>query len=258
MAIAQRAGLECVMVTGHGKGYGHSPIGKGQPPPPRNPTGHAWNAVRIDNGEWKLLDACWGAGALMNNEYRQGFNPSMFTLSNELFGLKHFPSNQGHFFRSDGQIPTWEQYMIGPTNSEKAEWYGSGTSEGINEFTFAPAEKHISVNNDNIIRFQFSKICEHWNGEKHGPGKNYLLILGIHGRGGQKDENIPLEHDGNWWWIDIKASDLGTPDQTLHLGGIKTWGDNHNPRGLTKQDFHRDLGKVGYSTEFYARWELVP
>ncbi|KAI1876936.1 uncharacterized protein JN550_001008 [Neoarthrinium moseri] len=257
-AIARRAGLECVVIGGHGKGYGHNPLQKGQAPPPRDPTGHAWNAVRIDNGEWKLLDACWGAGALMNGQYHQGFNASMFYMSNDMFGLKHFPSDSRHFYRSDGRIPTWDEYMIGPTNGEKAAWYGNGTKEGISEFTFMPAEKHLSVNSNQVIRFQFGKICEHWDGTKHGKGKNYLLVLCTKGRDGRKDENIPLEHDGFWWWLDINSVDLGAPGQQVKLGAITTWGDNKNPRGLTKQEYYQGLGKVGWSMEFYTIWELVP
>ncbi|KAI4602928.1 hypothetical protein KJ359_008148 [Pestalotiopsis sp. 9143b] len=258
MAIAQRAGLECIMVTGHGKGYGYNPLQKGQPPPRRDPTGHAWNAVRIDNGEWKLLDACWGAGALMNNVYTQGFNASMFYLSNDLFGLKHFPSDERYFFRTDRRVPTWEEYMIGPVEGEKAQVFGITSREGISEFTFAPALKHISVNSNEVVRFQFSKICEHWIGEKHGVGKNYLLVLTIHNQDGRKDENVPLENDGHWWWIDVKARDLGAPGQTLVLSGIKTWGDNQDARGLTKQEFYQKVGRVGYSTDHYVLWELVP
>lgn len=256
-AIALRAGLECVVVGGHGKGYGHKPLQKGQAPPARNPTGHAWNAVRIDKGEWKLLDACWGAGALMNNEYAAGFSPDMFYLSNELFGQRHFPSDQRHFYRSDGRIPTWEEYMIGPTDGEAAQWYGIGTREGLNQFTFSPAEMHISVNSNKVIRFQFASVCEHWVPEKHGPGKSFLYILCIHGRDGRKDENIPLETNGSWWWIDVNARDLGAPGQKLHLAGVKTWGDNHNPRGLTKQEYLSQVGRIGYSMDFYVRWELV-
>ena len=25
-------------------------------------TNHAWNAVKIDHDQWKLIDCCWGAG----------------------------------------------------------------------------------------------------------------------------------------------------------------------------------------------------
>ncbi|KAH8680936.1 hypothetical protein BX600DRAFT_428912 [Xylariales sp. PMI_506] len=256
MGIARRAGLECVLVAGHGKGYGYVPLKEGQPPPARDPTGHAWNAVQIDNGEWKLLDACWGAGSVGNQQYSKHFKPEMFCLSNELFGLKHFPQDSRYFFRSDGRVPTWEEYIVGPTKGEKAQWYSTATDEGISEFTFAPAEKHIPVANNRVVRFQFSKICEHWQGEKHGRGKNYLLVLSIHGADGRKDDLVPLETDGYWWWIDINSRDLGAPGQKVFLYGIKTFGDV-DARGMTKEQYYQKKGKVGYSLDGYVHWELV-
>lgn len=57
-AIADRAGLDCIVGGGHGKGIGHEPLKRGQRAPPADPSGHAWNAVRIDGGGWKLVDAC--------------------------------------------------------------------------------------------------------------------------------------------------------------------------------------------------------
>lgn len=57
-AIAIKAGLEAVVVGGNGKGFGYSPLKPGDPVPPYN-AGHAWNAVKIDGGEWKLIDCCW-------------------------------------------------------------------------------------------------------------------------------------------------------------------------------------------------------
>lgn len=257
-AVAQRAGLECVVVGGHGKGYGYEPLAAGQRPPPRDPSGHAWNAVRIDNGEWKLLDACWGAGHLCNDLYKQEFSPSMFSLSNELFGLKHFPKDSRHFYRSDGRIPTWEEYMIGPTKGEKAKWYSTGTQEGISEFTFSPAEKNISVYSGETIRFQFSKICEHWNPEKHGQGKNHLLMMKIHGVDGRKEDLVPLDTDGFWWWVDINARDLGAPGQNVWLYALNKL-NNKECRGLTKQEFIQAKSSGSYSMGWaiYAEWELV-
>lgn len=51
-AIALKAGMEAIVVTGHGKGFGHTALKPGERPPPPDPSGHAWNAVRIDGGEW--------------------------------------------------------------------------------------------------------------------------------------------------------------------------------------------------------------
>lgn len=259
-AIATRAGLRCVVVSGHGKGYGYVPLAAGQPPPPRNATGHAWNAVCIDGGEWKLIDACWGAGALCDRQYKKGFTPEMFYLSNDLFGLKHFPADSRHFYRSDGRIPTWEEYIVGPIRGggEKAQWFGTATQEGISEFTFSPAEKRIPVHGNNeVVRFQFSKVCEHWDPERNGKGKPYLLLLKIHGRGG-KNELVPLDTDGFWWWVDVPARDLGAPGQEVFLYALTTL-NNRDARGVTKSEYLRALSGNGYSMAWavFASWELI-
>ncbi|KAK7956597.1 Kyphoscoliosis peptidase [Apiospora aurea] len=257
-SIARRAGLQCVVVGGHGKGYGYTPLKDGEAPPPRDPSGHAWNAVMIDDGEWKLLDACWGAGNVGDGTYNKAFKPEMFYLSNELFGLKHFPSDSRHFYRSDGSIPTWEEYMIGPTRAEKAVCYGTATDEGLSAYTFSPAEKHIRVNSGEVVRFQFSKVCEHWVPEKHGRGPNYLLMMKIRGLDGRKDDLVVLETDGFWWWTDIRARDLGAPGQKIWLYGLNRL-NNKDVRGLSKQEYLRTIGSGSYSMswECYFEWELV-
>jgi transglutaminase-like putative cysteine protease len=60
-ALALKAGLQAMVCSGASKGFGHTPLLPGQPVPAFKST-HAWNVVRIDNGEWKLIDPCWGAG----------------------------------------------------------------------------------------------------------------------------------------------------------------------------------------------------
>lgn len=261
-AVAQRAGLQCVVVGGHGKGFGYVPLAPGQSPPPRNATGHAWNAVCIDNGEWKLIDACWGAGNICGDRYKKEFNPQMFTLENDLFGLKHFPENPRYFYRKDGRVLTWEEYMIGPTGTEKAQWYGTATEEGLSEFTFSPAAKHLSVrggsSGDEVVRFQFSKICEHWDPERHGKGKSYLLLMKIHGVDGRKDDLVPLETDGFWWWVDVPARRLGAPGQQVFLYALTVL-NKRDARGLTQADYRRAMAGNGYSMSWaiFAQWDLV-
>ncbi|KAI4246656.1 MAG: hypothetical protein LQ352_006343, partial [Teloschistes flavicans] len=114
-AIATKAGLESLVVSGHGKGAGFSPLAPGEAIPPES-MNHAWNAVKIDDGEWKLIDSCWGAGhvCLDRQEYTKKFAPRFFTMSNDEFGLRHFPTNQRLFYRTDGraQIP-WTEYILG-------------------------------------------------------------------------------------------------------------------------------------------------
>ncbi|UNI21904.1 hypothetical protein JDV02_007850 [Purpureocillium takamizusanense] len=257
-AIANRAGLECVVVGGHGKGFGHTPLKKGERPPPPKPDGHAWNAVRIDGGVWKLLDACWGAGHICgaNNLYKQEFSPKEFTSSNESFGLRHFPSNPSYQYRSDGRVVSWEEYYRGRVDGEPPVFYTNGHQEGIAEESVEPKEADIAIYSSQVVRFQFSKICEHWTSEKDGLGKPPLLLLSIHGVDGRKDEMVPIETNGYWHWIDVNARDLGAPGQSVQVAMLTSI-DGQDGRGVTAKEFLAKKGRVGMAWAYILKWNLV-
>lgn len=254
--IALKAGLECVMVTGHGKGYGYTPLKPGDRIPPCKPSGHAWNAVRIDGGEWKLLDACWGAGNVGNQVYNKAFKPSYFTMSNDEFGLKHFPENDAYFFRSDGRVQTWEQYMIGPIGAEPLRLYGTVEEHGLSQTSFSPPQKHIPVNSGETVRFQFSKVCEHWDHERNGSGKPYCMVLQINGVDGRKKDFVPFENNEFWWWVDVRAKDLGAPGEQISVYAVTTINGN-DARGMTKREYLEKRGKCSTGFGGVCAWELV-
>ncbi|KAL2159413.1 hypothetical protein VTH06DRAFT_2417 [Thermothelomyces fergusii] len=258
-AIATRAGLDCVVVTGHGKGFGFRPLRAGEPPPPRDPTGHAWNAVRIDGGRWKLVDACWGAGALRDGRYVQRFAPECFTMSNERFGDLHFPADAAHWHRADGRRPSWEEYMAGPAGDEPAEWMDAATREGLDRGNFAPMRRRIRASDGRetgTVRFRFAKVCEHWLPERNGEGRQMLFGLKINGPGGRGEDIVPLESDGLWFYVDVDAAHLGVPGQQVVLVAFDTI-DGRSARGLTREEWLRKKGTCGYSFVFLVRWELV-
>ena len=257
-AIANRAGLDCVLVGGHGKGFGHNPLKKGERPPPPKPDGHAWNAVRIDGGEWKLLDACWGAGHLCgsNNLYKQEFSPEQFIRPNDKFGRSHFPKDPKYQYRNDGRTISWEEYFRGPIDGEPPLFYGNAKQEGISEDNTQPKEREVSVNSGEIVRFQFSKICEHWTSEKYGLGKPPLLLLSIHGVDGRKDDMVPMETDGYWHWVDVHARDLGAPGQSVQVTQVTTI-DGEDARGVSVKEYLSKKGSVGMSWGYVMKWDLV-
>ena len=267
-ALATHAGVESVVVGGHGKGFGYNAHKPGQAIPPFK-SGHAWNAVRIDNGEWKLVDSCWGAGhicAAGGNVYKQELNTSEFTKSNEEFGRTHFPEKSDFFFLPGGARRNWEEYVTSGGDEGPTVYSCAEPEYGIGKHTVVPTRKQIPVRTDETARFQFALACAHSVVErdvKKGPPP--VFLLSTHGVSGQKDDVIPLEHvlphgregGGAFWYTDIPVRELGAPGQTLTLFAITSFGDRKEVRGMTVEDFRRGKGRVGMSFQGIAAWELV-
>ncbi|EHY52869.1 hypothetical protein ABEF92_000701 [Exophiala dermatitidis] len=280
--LATYAGLESLVISGHGKGYGFKPLTPGSPLPPYSAS-HAWNAVKIDNGEWKLIDACWGAGHVQGagQPYIRKFSPECFTMSNEEFAVKHFPGNKDHFFLPGGRRMTWEEYIVidpacwpdmveGPTIFTNAK-----EDYSIGEKTVCPRSRRIDVkNNTGMVRFQFGLLCPHWSLAKHtrkGPPPVY--IVSVNGVDGRNKDHIPMEYypgggnnsgggggghgGGDTWLVDIPARQLGAPGQTLTLFAVTSFGDRQDARGLTVREFREGKGRVGMGFVGVAAWELV-
>jgi hypothetical protein len=163
IAIALKACLEYVMITGHGKCYGYSPLKPGERVPtmqPRQPR------LECSMHRWRTMETArcmLGAGNVGNQVYNKEFTLSYFRISNDDFGIKHFPNpaDDAYFFRSDGGVQSWKQYMIGPVGAEPLQLYGAIEDHGLSGTSFLSLYRHISVNSGEVMRFQFSKACEH-------------------------------------------------------------------------------------------------
>jgi hypothetical protein len=271
-SIATYAGLESVVIGGHGKGYGFNALAPGSPLPPYS-AGHAWNAVKIDHGEWKLIDACWGAGYVQGAgmPYVAKFNPDYFTMPNEQFGVKHFPENKDHFFLPGGRRVAWEEYIVidpacwpdtvqGPTVFTNAK-----EDYSIGEKTLYPRARQINVRQQGLVHFQFNLLCPHWTLDRHTrKGPPPVFIVAVNGVDGRHKDHIPLEHyagpmgqGGDTWLVDIPAHELGAPGQSVTLFAITSFGDRQDARGLTVREFLDGKGRVGMGFVGVAAWDLI-
>ncbi|ERF68242.1 hypothetical protein EPUS_02698 [Endocarpon pusillum Z07020] len=273
--LATHAGLESVVIGGHGKGYGYTPLPPGAALPPYN-AGHAWNAVRIDKGEWKLIDACWGAGHVQGAgmPYVQRFEPRYFTMSNEEFGIKHFPGDKNMFFLPDGRRMEWEEYITinpacWPGTTEPPTIFSNARPDyGVGEKTVMPRSKTLQPSLGGVIRFSFELECPHWTLERHTrKGPPPVFILAVHGIDGREKDFLPLEHvhghsntsggGGDKWVVDVEARQLGAPGQTLTLFAVSSFGERQDARGLSVREFKEGKGRVGMGFSGVAAWELV-
>ena len=271
--LAMYAGLESVVISGHGKGYGYTPLAPGSPLPPYK-SGHAWNAVKIDDNEWKVIDACWGAGHVQGKgmPYVPKFSPECFNMSNEEFGVKHFPGNKDHFFLPGNRRLSWEEYIqinpeYWPGLVEAPTIYGAAKDDYyIGSRTVTPRIRNISVNSGGVSRFQFQLRCPHWTLNRHGDkGPAPVFIIAVQGVDGRNKDYVPMEYirggseGGDTWYADINSKELGAPGQTVTCFAVTGFGDRaaDRARGLTVQEFRQGKGRVSMGFQGVAAWQLV-
>ena len=272
-ALATKVGMESIVISGHGKGIGYTPLAPGSSAPPYE-AGHAWNAVKIDGGRWKLIDPCWGAGNVNkgSQNYQAHYKPSWFSMSNENFGLTHFPGNKDHFFREDGRhtIP-WEEYILTnpdmPTGLKPIKVYSDADKHSIGRKTLQPAGGEISVySTPSPVRFQFGLLCEHWTLARHTGVKPALFLLMIKGIDGREDDRLVLRRipgsgpggGGEFWYVDVPdARMLGAPGQKVLLAVLTKFGERTDCRGITPEEYEAQRGRVGMAWAYIAQWDLV-
>jgi transglutaminase-like putative cysteine protease len=259
-ALGMKAGLEVIVVSGGSKGYGHTQVQPGEAIPPFKST-HAWNACRIDGGEWKLIDPCWGAGNVSGagQPYNKQFSPHHFTQSNDDFGRSHFPSDNSKQFRNDGRIKTYEEYARGSKSGTEATIFGGFLNEeGLSEGSFQPKANPIILSQQGpTTRFMFQKICPHWNPVRNGSGQYYIYILNLDAMEQDRSRNgIPFQQANGVWWCDVPTADLGRPGQKAHICAVTEF-DGRDGRGLTLQEFRERKNMVGQSFGGVAQWEIA-
>ncbi|KAK2463250.1 hypothetical protein APHAL10511_004905 [Amanita phalloides] len=233
--LVQRAGLQVLKVGGHGKGYGHQALAPGQPAPPYNGN-HAWNCVLMD-GEWRLIDACWGAGFLNGSTYTQSFNPRFFTSPAAEFGRQHYPEDPSYQLLSEdeGGPVSWQDYILAPEGPQLCKDFYTAN---LSPVFLQPASKYISLGHP--ASFHMFKRCQHMSTAEED---NHVYFLH------HDNSQIPLQRNAEGGWSvtipiikgDIKLCSLST------LNG-------RNAKGVTVRQFVSSIGRSAMSWQGLATW----
>lgn len=259
-ALAMKVGLEAQVISGHGKGYGYAALKPGDSIPPYS-AGHAWNVVKIDGGQWKLIDCCWGAGVVngKNRPYEKRFAPERFTQSNDEFGLDHYPGDSTKQFRSDGRVVSWPDYITGNKNGCGADFFaGFVAEEGMDKTTFKPTSGKIYLSQQPgpTVRFSFQKVCPHWDPVRCGKGPYHLYILHLEALDGTQRNHIPFETNGDVWWCDVPIQDLGRPGMKAQIFAVTQF-DGGDGRGLTIHRYRERKGRCAFAFGGVCMWEIA-
>ncbi|KAK6512734.1 hypothetical protein TWF506_008903 [Arthrobotrys conoides] len=238
-AMAMYSGLEAIVVGGHGKGYGWD--GPNAKALPASPGGHAWNAVRIDNGVWQMIDPCWGAGYLCGSEYKQVFSPHHFTNTNEEFRKSHFPENPDQQFCATPI--TFREYWFqeeGPrlyaTFSEPDYDYGRESLEpGVK--VLQPYTRY---------RFRIAGPCEH-----KPATNNWILLMGS----GRKEEEQVMMPDGRGGFVaDLMTGGSGS---AVNLSALTVFNDQSAKGRLTIDQWKNKRGANSWATSWLCKWDVA-
>ncbi|KAK6428120.1 hypothetical protein LTR95_015738 [Oleoguttula sp. CCFEE 5521] len=260
--LAIKAGLECFVVSGASKGYGHSPLAPGQAIPAFKST-HAWNAVKIDGGVWKLIDPCWGAGHVQKEGplYTKKFSPERFTQSNADFGTDHFPSDDTKQFREDGRVVSYEEYFRGQPNGTGAGLCTGATQpEGLAANSFKPTTNPIVLSSvpGPTLRFMFQKVCRHWDSHSHSGGAPYLYLIHC----SKQQQSVEkcyraMNYNEGVWWFDVPVGELGGAGESVMIAALTEF-KGRSGRGVTAREWQdRHNGKGGsYNFEGVATWNV--
>lgn len=81
--LMESAGLEVKTIYGVAKGGSASTRRNGKP------VNHVWNAVKV-NGEWRVIDATWGAGYVGQHGFQRDQSDLFFLIPPEQAVLSHF------------------------------------------------------------------------------------------------------------------------------------------------------------------------
>lgn len=228
--LACHAGLEAIVISGHGKGYGYKANSDVEL------ENHSWNAVKLDSGQWQLVDSCWGAGGIDKNQnFNKKFKATAFTSAPETFRLKHFPSDPKYQFCKGAM--SWEEYIaMEETPLLYDEFY-------VKEFSEVTIQPSCRVIEPGPTKFIITSKCPH---TFIPPEYQYVLLLCI------DDVRTPfqVDSDGTTWTCEGTV----TKSSTVTVGLLETFGDRDG-RGVTVDEFLNNKTK-GYAWCYICSWDV--
>jgi Transglutaminase-like superfamily len=233
-------GIQSQKVVGHGKGVGYAVTAPGQPVPPYS-SGHAWNCVYMD-GEWHLVDSCWGAGVLTGSTYEKRFAPLWFTCGPGEFGLRHFPEDPAYQFMSEeeGGPVSWEDYIMaqeGPTIF--SDFYQLDLWASV----IQPSTSYIE--GGQWISFHIFKRCEHMS---TAESDNFIYLISL-----ADNTRVPMELNAEGGW----SANVYIPKGGEVLLYSVTTIDGRDAKGIGMQAFKKALGRKAMAFGGLARWTVV-
>ncbi|KAG6911136.1 hypothetical protein DXG01_003876 [Tephrocybe rancida] len=239
-SLAERVGIQVHKVTGHGKGVGYEATGPDLPVPQYSGN-HAWNCAHLD-GEWHLIDSCWGAGALSGSLYQQRFAPMWFTSPPREFGRTHFPEDPAYQLMSeeDGGPVSWEDYIMEPAGPTIFSDF-----DKLDLWRTALQPSTRAIQGGTRVVFYVFKRCEHMS---TADSDNFVYMVSV------GNERVPLEVNPEGGW----GADVFIPHGSGEVSLFYvTTVNGQDAKGIGMRTLKNALGRSAMSFGGLAKWTVV-
>ena len=143
--------VPCETINGYAKGASYV-VGK-----PIKETNHAWTAVKLETGQYRLIESTWGSGSVNGPTFTKRFSDRYFFMSPYEFICAHFPSD-----------PKWQLLDTPVTKTEFEEHVritDMGYEQGLRTVTHHKGCYLLKETNESEIIFNAK------------PGTNWLFNL---------------------------------------------------------------------------------
>jgi hypothetical protein len=203
---------------------------------------HAWNAVRIDKGEWWLIDCTWGAGYLSDNDtkYTKRFNPEHFVATPKEFGRRHWPNDERWLLFDT----TWSKYC-------EPDKQGPVIYTGLSEIGFIKRTKYIKPRRfGGSGRYEVSLTmgpCECLPYEVP-PSDRWRIFVYV-GETLNTERVVVMTKEGKRWTATIEVR----RGETVRVAYVKLW-HGRCGKGLSRKEFLNGIGKVSWKWQDMVRW----
>jgi len=239
-SLLEFVGIQAHKVVGHGKGVGYTVTGPGQPVPPYS-SGHAWNCVCMD-GEWHLIDSCWGSGALQGMTYEKRFTPIWFTSGPAEFGQRHYPEDPTYQLMSEeeGGLVSWQDYIMAPDGPIIfSDFYQLDLWAAV----IQPSTRYIE--GGQWVSFHIFKRCEHMS---TAESNNLIYLISLADK-----TRVPMELNAEGGW---SANVYVPKGAEVSLYSVTTV-DGKDAKGIGMQAFKKALGYKAMTFGGLARWMVT-
>ncbi|KAK0461455.1 hypothetical protein IW261DRAFT_1632582 [Armillaria novae-zelandiae] len=224
--------------------FGHLAERAGAPtrPSPAFHGNHAWNCVLMD-GEWRLIDCCWGAGHLEGSAYHKRFTPTWFTMSPAQFGRRHYPADPSYQLipDDDGGPVSWEQYILDP---EGPVIFQDFHKLDFDPYMLQPSGKYIQ--SGSWATFHIFKLCEHMS---RAEDDNYVYFISDPG-----NTRTPMLANEEGGWSATVYIPRGGGELSLYY---VTQCDGRDGKGLSVHAFNNANGRKSHGFWRYGEMDHI-